>query len=129
MAKAILVSISNLYGAIATNARTHRSDVLRNTTCCWWSVNAASAQDVTYAFGVVEGRIVSAYSVVASVEDWPVLPQGAEGAGRRAIPVQELKESDWNTATSWTNLGMFGPVRYAEVDLDGAGALAGIRIP
>jgi hypothetical protein len=129
MPRAIVVSLTNLYNDLDEGARDHRSDVLRNTTCVWWEVGAEKAQGVEYAFGVVRNSIVSAYKVVAPFEKWPILPDGAEGEGRRAIPVRELSVADWTkaTATQWPNVRMFGPVAYAEVDLGSQGEIANIR--
>lgn len=129
MPKAILVSLTRLYDDIAPTARLQGSSVLRNTTCCWWRVNEENAVGVEYAFGVYRGAIVSAYRVVAPVELWPVLPKGAKGAERKGLPVRPLSEADWRKATTWTGVGMYGPVRYAEVSLDSTGGLAEISFP
>lgn len=130
MPKAIFVSLVDLYPQLSTAAQHDRgSKALRNVTCGWWEVNPLSAADVQYAFGVFEGAVVSAHAVNVPANDWPVMPQGAIGAGRRYIPAAVLTDQDWATATSWRGVTMFGPVRYGTVSLDSNGALEGYTLP
>lgn len=123
MTRGIFVSITDLYDDIGESAKVRGSAMLRNTTCCWWHVSPASAHDVEYAFGVVRGKVVSAYHVVKDADAWPVLPDGAEGEGRRAIPVSELPEELWNVAVQWSGIPMSGPVHYYPIQTDSSGAI------
>ncbi|MCC6217466.1 MAG: hypothetical protein IT376_21595 [Polyangiaceae bacterium] len=82
-----------------------------------------------YAFGVLRGRVVSAYRVEIDADRWPVMPVGAVGAGRKYIPAAELDPTDWATAMLWTGIEMFGPVRYGDVEVDATGRLANFSFP
>ena len=79
-----------------------------------------------YAFGVFKGDIVSAYRVDLEVNDWPVMPRNAIGAGRRYIPANQLTPEEWEYALRATPPTMDSAVRYDEVGLDAQGKIAEI---
>jgi hypothetical protein len=119
MARAIFLSLTDLYPELTTAAQHDpQSNALRNCTCAWWRVNPANAGDVRFAFGVYQGRVVSAYAVRVPASEWPVMPGPAIGEGRRYIPAVGLSDVSWQRALTW-RIPMFGPLRYGEVSLVG----------
>ncbi len=130
MARAIFVSLAVLYPQLdAKLGRERGSAALRNNTCAWWRINPTNAGDVRYAFGVWQGRVVSAYAVEVPVGHWPTMPGPAVGEGRRYIPASALSERDWARAATWSGIPMAGPLRYGEVQLDADGVLHGFDVP
>ncbi len=121
MPRAISVSLSRTYPQLAV--RSQDSHALCNCTCAWWQITPANAADVRYAFGVFEGRVVSAYRVAIDVSDWPVMPDNAIAAGRRYIPVEHLTPEEWEHALKYTAPRMYGAVRYGVVGLDAQGKI------
>lgn len=129
MPNAIFVSLSQLYPQLDRSAQQDKgSAALRDVTCAWWEISPVTAAGVRYAFGVFEGAVVSAYAVEVPASDWPVMPSGAIAAGKRYIPVKDLTERDRTTATSWTGIAMFGPMRYGSVSLDSNNAITGYAL-
>ncbi len=121
MPRAIFVSLSRTYPQLAI--RSQESHALRNCTCAWWQITPANATDVRYAFGVFEGRVVSAYRVDVNVKNWPVMPDNAIAAGRRYIPVEHVTREEWAHALKYTAPRMYGAVRYGVVGLDAQGQI------
>lgn len=128
MSRALFVSLNVTYPQIAHAHRNYDSEALRNCTSMAWAVNPESAANVAYVFGVAAGRIVAAYSVAVTADNWPVLPEPAEGAGRRVLPVTLLPSSrHWDSALALTpgshaeSIPLSGPIRYGDVvqDVDG----------
>ena len=108
---------------------------LRNCTCGWWLVNPAVAGHIEYAFGVQHGgAVVSAYAVNVPVVSWPVMPHATmgrtepEAEGRRYIPATNLSKQNWDQATAWRNIRMYGPVAFGHVALDAQGNLVGCSL-
>lgn len=102
-----------------------QSTALRDCTCGWWRVNPESAGDIKFAFGIYEGRVVSAYKVQVPVAEWPVMPKRAVAQTRRYIPASDISAKDWTLAKTWAPIPMYGPVRYGEILHDENGDLSG----
>jgi hypothetical protein len=123
MPKAIIVALTDLYDDIVPSARGYGSPILRNSTCCWWRINATTAADAEYLFGVNDGKVVSVYRIAAPIKTWPVLPTPAIGETRRAVPVIDVSQEEWQIALSWSFSDVYGPVRYGDVSLDSEGRI------
>jgi hypothetical protein len=113
---AICVSLSKVLPQIAESSRGYIAGtphILHHATAVAWNVNTVKAKDVAYAFGIVKGRVVSAYRVDVPAEEWPVMPAGGaeHTRGRRVIPLTEVDADLWNTAAAWRVQRMNGPVR------------------
>lgn len=133
MPNAVFVHLKTTYPEINAAARGPNGTALRNCTSGWWEVSEESAQGVEYLFGVADDppggkRVVSAYRVPLPVAQWPVIPMGAQGAGRRWIPTQPLDPRDWNTATSWRWSAHIQSIRYGNVSLV-RGTFASFSVP
>jgi hypothetical protein len=121
-ANAICVSLSEVIEQLGESAMAYRATpphILHHATAFAWRVNPDNARGVTYAFGVVRKKIVSAYRVEVAADRWPVMPPGSahHTVGRRVIPLTEVSEAHWNTAVSLFEIEMFGGVRYAHLDV------------
>lgn len=123
MSRAMFVSLAATFPELVPAATVQGGTMLRNATCVAWRVALGSAQGVEFLFGVYQRRVVSAYRVVHPVADWPVIPAGAIGEGRRCVPVVDVSATDWERALTWAGVDMHGPLRYGDVDLDAGGSL------
>jgi hypothetical protein len=114
MARAIFVNLRNIYQQLAPAAHVdQQSTALRDCTCGWWRVNPESAGDIKFAFGIYEGRVVSAYKVQVPVAEWPVMPKRAVAQTRRYIPASDISAKDWTLAKTWAQLRGSSPRRLA----------------
>lgn len=129
MPRALFVSLKNLYPELSAPGRARTAAALRNVTSGWWRINEARAHGVTYLFGVHDSAAVSAYRIDIDVAQWPRMPAGAMGAGRRYVPVTSIADdSAWVVAQTW-RIEMFGPIRYGDVALDAQGNVTGVSFP
>lgn len=118
MPRAMFVSLNVTYPQLAPQGRGQDAAALRNCTCVAWRVGEG-ANGVEFIFGVFQGRVVSAYKITHPVQDWPRIPTGAAGAGRRCVPVEELSAADWATALTWNDVPMAQcGFRYGDVQLE-----------
>ncbi len=128
---AICLSVSQAFAQVDVAHRVFQATtphILHHATAFAWHVNPENARHVAYAFGVAGGRVVSAYRVDVPSSDWPVMPAGSadHARGRRVIPLTEVSEAEWNTATSWSGVRMYGAVRYLSLDVDANGTWLGL---
>ena len=118
---AICVALSKVYPQVADAFHVPPAGsphILHHATAFAWKVNPASAGPIDYAFGIADGRVVSAYRVRVRVADWPVMPAECppETRGRRVIPLEEVSRAEWLVATSWSRVRMYGSVRYLRLE-------------
>lgn len=124
---AIFVSLCELYPQLNETGCKPHAAALRNCTCAWWRINPDTASNVKFAFGVYEGKVVSAYRVAVPAAEWPVMPQHAEGAGRRYIPASLLPNDEGGRALK-TPINMSFPVQYGTVSFAPDGSIAAVAL-
>ncbi len=127
MARAICVSIGNLYPQLSDVGLQREAAGLHNITHAWWQIDPETARGSDYVLGVVSGQVVSAYRITSPIEQWPTMPFGTILSGRRAIPSTHVSKLSWQRACGW-RVPMYGPLRYVAIALDDEGELAQLEL-
>ena len=113
MPRALFVSLNATYPQLDTAGQQIDSAALRNCTTTSWNVGPR-ADGVTLLFGVYQNHVVSGYEVEHPLGDWPTVPAGAMGAGRRIVPVTRAI-ADVVSRTLALNPNLAGEIRYRDV--------------
>ncbi|WP_437713308.1 hypothetical protein WMF45_46455 [Sorangium sp. So ce448] len=130
MNNAVFVSLNDTFDELTPAAQQNPlSDALRNCTTSSWRVSVGAAQDVEWIVGVVRTQIVSVYRVPVPSTMWPVVPNGALGAGRRIIPTAAADVAWFAQAKAFGRVQLAGPVGYGEIAIGPNGQLVAVRLP
>jgi len=135
MHNALFVSITVSYPQLIISTesdpvqRVIKSDVLKNATCGWWSIDPKEAKGVKFVFGVYNRiQVVSAYRVVEKYLKPSNLPKAEWVTGQTLyyIPAESVSKVQWSIATQWKlERGMMPrQTNYGIVEVTPMGALA-----
>src|SRR5262249_54315119 len=130
MKNAVFVSLNDTFDELTPAAQQNPlSDALRNCTTNAWQVSVGTAQDVEWVVGVVRTQIVSVYRVPVPSAMWPVVPNGALGAGRKIIPTEAPNAARFAQARAFGSVRLSGPVGYGEIAIGPNGQLVAVQLP